>query len=92
MSTASGQLLLPGMIPIAMNLEGRMSSLSPRCRDVLIGLLAGQSNKEIAYGLGISPRTVEVHRAQLMKRLGARNAAEAVRIACEAMLAERHAR
>ena len=65
----------------------RVSSLSPRCREVLEGLLAGQSNKVIAHGLGISPRTVEIHRARLMQRLGARNAADAVRITFEAILA-----
>jgi len=65
----------------------RVASLSPRCRDVLDGLLAGQSNKVIARNLGISPRTVDVHRARLMQKLGARHVADAIRIAFEAILA-----
>ena len=54
--------------------------LTPRERAVLTSLVAGRSNKEIARALGISHRTVEVHRASLMTRLGARNLAEAVRM------------
>ena len=54
--------------------------LTPRERAVLEALVAGRSNKEIARILGISHRTVEVHRASLMARLGARNLAEAVRM------------
>ena len=65
----------------------RISSLSPRCRDVLEGLLAGKSNKQMAYDLGISPRTVEIHRAHLMRRLGARHVVDAIRIAFEAIMA-----
>lgn len=62
--------------------------LPPRCRDILNGLAAGHSSKVIAYKLGISARTVEFHRAQLLRRLGARTAAEAVRIALEAERAD----
>ena len=57
----------------------RVSTLSARERDVLDGLLAGRSNKLIAYDLGISVRTVEVHRARMMERLGLRQLAEAIR-------------
>ncbi len=70
----------------------RVASLSPRCREVLEGLLAGQSNKVIAHNLGISPRTVEIHRAHLMRKLGARHVADAIRIAFEAILAGRTGR
>lgn len=56
---------------------------------MLQGLLDGRTNKEIARGLGISPRTVEVHRARLMRQLGARNVADVLRIALEAALLER---
>ncbi|GGE30476.1 DNA-binding response regulator [Agaricicola taiwanensis] len=49
----------------------RMSLLSGRERDVLKGLLAGQPNKIIAHRLGISPRTVEIHRANLMNKMQA---------------------
>src|SRR5690606_20164989 len=44
-------------------MASRFDSLSPRERDVLIGLVQGQANKAIAYDLNISPRTVEVYRA-----------------------------
>jgi DNA-binding CsgD family transcriptional regulator len=62
----------------------RVAALSPRCRDVLNGLMAGHSGKAIACQLGISPRTVEIHRAHLKRRLGARNIADAIRVAYEA--------
>ncbi len=48
---------------------------------VLTQILVGDSNKEIGRILGISPRTVEFHRAHIMKKLGAKNAADLVRIA-----------
>lgn len=54
--------------------------LTSRERDVLVQLIGGASNKEVAQTLGISPRTVEVHRANLMHKLKARNAADLVRI------------
>lgn len=63
-----------------------LPSLTPRERDVLTALVAGNSNKQIARTFGISPRTVEVHRASLMTRLGARNLAEAIRMALAAGL------
>ncbi|HVY17036.1 MAG TPA: response regulator FixJ [Rhodopila sp.] len=59
----------------------RIASLSGREREVLDGLLAGLPNKTIAYDLKISPRTVEVHRANLMARMGAHSLAELVRMA-----------
>ena len=62
----------------------RLAGLSGREREVLDGLLAGGTNKTIAKDLGISPRTVEVHRAHLMERLGARTLPEAVLVAAAA--------
>lgn len=59
----------------------RLAALSPREVDVLRGLLSGLPNKVVAYDLGISPRTVEVHRANVMTKLGTRNLSGAVRIA-----------
>ncbi len=64
----------------------RISSLSAREREVLEWLAEGSSNKVIARELEISPRTVEIHRANMMSKLGARHAAEAVRLKLEAKL------
>jgi two-component system response regulator FixJ len=58
-----------------------IDKLTPRERDVLLGLIDGKANKIIAYELDISPRTVEIYRANLMDKLGVRSVAEAVRIA-----------
>lgn len=54
-------------------------ALTPRERQVLLLIAEGASNKEAGRELGISPRTVEVHRARVMAKLGARNAAELAR-------------
>ena len=64
----------------------RVAALSPRERQVLDALVAGRPNKVIAYDLGISARTVEVHRARMMERLGVRQLAEAIRLAVMARL------
>lgn len=57
------------------------ASLSPREREVLSGVIAGKMNKVIAYELGISPRTVEVYRANVMSKTQAHNLSELVRMA-----------
>jgi FixJ family two-component response regulator len=54
--------------------------LTSRERDVLGQIAAGSSNKQAGRELGISPRTIEVHRARIMEKLGARNAADLMRI------------
>lgn len=59
----------------------RLQALTSRERDVLDGLAQGLPNKTIAYDLRISPRTVEIHRANLMTKLDARSLSEALRIA-----------
>jgi two-component system response regulator FixJ len=59
----------------------RIASLSERERQVLQGLVAGHPNKTIAYDLGISPRTVEVYRANLMAKMQARSLSELIRMA-----------
>jgi PAS domain S-box-containing protein len=64
--------------------RARIALMSAREREVLDGLLAGGTNKTIARELGISPRTVEVHRARMMERLGAHTAPEAVMAAASA--------
>jgi two-component system response regulator FixJ len=58
-----------------------LGALTSRERDVLEGLAQGLPNKTIAYDLGISPRTVEVHRANLMTKLDVRSLSDALRIA-----------
>ncbi|MBW8294479.1 response regulator FixJ [Sphingopyxis sp.] len=59
----------------------RLASLTGREHDVLDGLVAGYPNKTIAFDLGISPRTVEIYRANMMEKLRARSLSEALRIA-----------
>jgi len=63
-------------------------ALTARERDVLCGLALGYPNKTIAYDLSISPRTVEVHRANLMTKFGARSLSEVLRIAFAARMGE----
>lgn len=67
----------------------RLKALSPREREVLEGLLTGLSNKSIGYELGISPRTVEIHRARVMEKMGARSLSELVRMGLAAGLQPR---
>jgi two-component system response regulator FixJ len=64
---------------LAASFPGR-GLLTPREREVLEQIAAGASNKEAGRLLGISPRTIEVHRARIMEKLGAKNAADLVRI------------
>ena len=59
----------------------RLSTLSERERQVLDGLVSGLPNKTIAYDLGISPRTVEIHRANVMSKMGAGSLSPLVRMA-----------
>ena len=62
----------------------RLNALTPREREVLDGLMAGHPNKTIAYDLGLSPRTVEVHRANVMTTMGASSLSELVRLTLQA--------
>ena len=64
-----------------LEIEGRLASLSNRERDVLGGLVAGRANKQIAFDLGISPRTVEIYRANLMNKMKAGSLSDLVRMA-----------
>ena len=68
--------------------KARLEALTPREQDVLKGLVRGHPNKTIAYDLGISPRTVEIHRANLMTKLSVASLSEALRIASAAGLGE----
>ncbi len=67
--------------------RARLNILTEREREVLKGLVDGLPNKSIAYDLGISPRTVEIHRANLMQKLDVRSLSEALRIAFQAGVA-----
>jgi two-component system, LuxR family, response regulator FixJ len=60
-------------------IQGRFDALSERERQVLEGLVAGKANKAIAYDLGISPRTVEIYRANVMAKMQAKSLSELVR-------------
>jgi len=62
-------------------IENKLAALSNRERDVLGGLVAGRANKQIAYDLGISPRTVEIYRANLMNKMQAGSLSDLVRMA-----------
>lgn len=67
---------------------GRIASLTPRERDVLRGIVRGQTNKEIAARLEISSRTVESHRENLMQKLEVKHVAALTRLALEEGIAE----
>jgi two-component system response regulator FixJ len=83
---AIGTALKPAAVQGPGTAVSRIAELSAREREVLDMLVAGKPNKLIAGELGLSQRTVEVHRARLMSRLGVRSLAEAVRIAVRAEL------
>ena len=61
-------------------IERRLAALSNRERDVLEGLVSGHANKQIAYDLGISPRTIEIYRANLMTKMQAASLSDLVRM------------
>jgi len=62
-------------------IEHRIATLSSREKDVLAGLIEGRANKQIAFELGISPRTVEIYRANLMNKMQANSLSDLVRMA-----------
>lgn len=68
-------------------IKARLDLLSDREQEILGGLLAGQANKTLAHALGISVRTVEMHRANLMTKLGVHSFAEAIRLTVDAGVA-----
>ena len=68
-----------GANAMAVDFQGQ-ARLTPRKSEVLAQIASGASNKEAGRRLGISPRTIEVHRARIMEKIGARNAADLVRI------------
>lgn len=66
--------------------RSRIQRLTPREREVLVGVADGLSNRMIGERLAISPRTVEIHRANMLNKMGANHTSEAIRIAIEASL------
>ena len=68
----------------AQEARDRLSLLTPREREILDQLVKGHANKVVAHQLGISPRTVEIHRASIMEKLHARNLSNVVRTALAA--------
>jgi two-component system response regulator FixJ len=69
-------------------IEHRISKLSAREKDVLAGLIEGRANKQIAFDLGISPRTVEIYRANLMNKMQADSLSDLVRMALVVQMQE----
>jgi two-component system response regulator FixJ len=85
LDTALARLSIPSeQDPTAVAAATKLALLSPREREVLERLLGGLPNKTIAYDLAISPRTVEIHRARVMDKMGARSLSELVRLALAA--------
>jgi len=70
------------------DIHKKLAALSTRERQVLEGLVAGSANKVIAFDLGISPRTVEIYRANLMTKMAANSLSDLVRMAMTAGLLE----
>ncbi len=66
------------------DIHDKLAALSNRERQVLEGLVAGKANKVIAFDLGISPRTVEIYRANLMTKMAANSLSDLVRMAMTA--------
>jgi two-component system response regulator FixJ len=69
---------------VVQDITARIASLSPRERQVMDGLVAGLSNKVIAREFDISPRTIEVYRANVMTKMQANSLSELVRLAMRA--------
>ena len=69
-------------------IRDKLAALSNRERQVLEGLVAGKANKVIAFDLGISPRTVEIYRANLMTKMAANSLSDLVRMAMIATISE----
>ncbi|WDF71702.1 response regulator transcription factor [Novosphingobium sp. KACC 22771] len=64
----------------------RVNTLPPRQRQILVEMARGKLNKQVAWELGLSERTIKMHRSAMFKTLGVRSSAEAIRVAVEAGL------
>jgi two-component system response regulator FixJ len=84
LEAALSRLATPSEDPAKAAATAKLALLSSRELQVLQGLLGGLPNKSIAYDLGISPRTVEIHRARLMDKTGARSLSGLIRLALAA--------
>lgn len=85
--TLEPQEAAPAARPVRQALaSGLLDKLTPREREVLAAVTGGMTNKLIGNALGISPRTVEIHRANAFGKIGARNTSEAVRVALDGCL------
>jgi len=100
-AAALAAALLPAWTSLERSLEAnetqrlageRLGRLTPRELDIALALFAGHSNKAVAHLLGISVRTVEMHRAHIMAKLGVKTLAEAAVLATQARLAAAPAR
>ena len=80
-ATRSNAIECDGSRPRNARLEARFESVSPREREVLSLVIAGLLNKQIAAEMKLSEVTVKVHRARLMKKLGAKSVAELTKMA-----------
>lgn len=81
---------IAGSVEDVVALRSRLNTLSDRERQVLYAVVAGLPNKTIAYDLNISPRTVEVHRANIMSKMQAGSLPDLVRMAIALDLAKKH--
>ncbi len=88
-ATAQGKAKIFGTIKLREALaRSRVGRLTKRERQVLGGVAGGLSNRMIGEKLAISPRTVEIHRANMLTKMGANHTSEAIRIAIEAAMVE----
>jgi PAS domain S-box-containing protein len=81
---AKGDGYLNGSAEGLSSSRGKVDSLTARQREILIRMADGKLNKQIAFDLGLSERTVKMHRAALFRALGVNTSADAIRIAVEA--------
>lgn len=85
-SSPAAMNAIPGRSESNTEVADRIAQLSRREREVLSGIILGESNKTIARSLSISPRTVETHRASLMQRMNVRNLTQLLNLAHQAGL------